>query len=1251
MKILSLRFKNINSLKGEWKIDFTQPPFENNGLFAITGPTGAGKTTLLDAICLALYHHTPRLGTISKTTNELMTRGCSDSLAEVEFEVKGTAYRAFWSQRRSRNKIDGNLQDANVELAEISSGKILASQLKKKLELTESITGLNFARFTKSMMLSQGDFAAFLNANANDRAELLEELTGTEIYGLISAQVYDKYNQSSQQLALLEAKKQGVTLLTNEQAAELTAEQIEIKAQVSALDSQQQALNLHSQWWQKLKGLKAKLQQETLSLDEANNKQIENKERLQKLAFGEAAFQLKDQYWQTNELQTQLAKDKQQKALLSQELNELQQQYEILKTAESTANNHHELAQQELKNLRQLIDEKITPLDNQHQSLNEKQQSVKKEITHAEANKINASKALKENQQAINKQQAIIVDAKKVVEELLYCEAVEPCLSGWQFKSSNINKLNQNMRQKQQQLDNKQQQNKALTPKIANAKQALGNAIARQLKTETLLISTKNKLNDILADQTESALFAQQTKLRQEQQLFWKLEKLATKYSEQKLTLDELNTDINKANEYSSHLKLQLADLKKCYLDKNAHFEDKKLLVAQQQQIMALTDFRDQLQLDCPCPLCGSKEHPLITEYSQINESETQSQLDALATEVAALNNQKIKLTAELAQLEKNQSQFQKQLEKRLSFEQQLINDWQQIITKESTELNCNSESNCNIDELEKLSSLQQQLEKTLNALSLQLSELKIAQQNYQTCQQNLNNDKNSVSECQHQLTELNKDAQYETQIAQNLEKELAASLEAYQEDCCQFSDEIVAIGLQPPRFNINADLSVSKNANHTRAIETWLIDLEQKLKRWKQNQHLLQNAQNQHAILTSKQPLLNDNFSKIISQLADFTLSLTQFENDIKQNRQTRFELIGQSATTALLETKKTQVDAALANLKKQQQCGNRHAETLSKTQGKLQQLIEQLEVLQQKVTQANLLWQQAIESSPYDNEKQFLEALLTDEDRKALLELKVTTEKHIEQAKIKVQSLEAELIELKAQGQKQHYLNTAYEDVSQELTVLLQNRDALKERLGELKSLLDTNQKRQFELKDILAEITKAQTEHSDLAELNSLVGSKNGDKFRRFAQGLTLDHLVTLANRQLEKLHGRYQLRRKSLGMLELEVIDTWQGDDSRDTRTLSGGESFLVSLALALALSDLVSFKTSIDSLFLDEGFGTLDTETLDIALDVLDNLNASGKTIGVISHIEAMKERIPVQIKVQKKSGLGYSQLDDVFKVS
>ncbi len=146
-----------------------------------------------------------------------------------------------------------------------------------------------------------------------------------------------------------------------------------------------------------------------------------------------------------------------------------------------------------------------------------------------------------------------------------------------------------------------------------------------------------------------------------------------------------------------------------------------------------------------------------------------------------------------------------------------------------------------------------------------------------------------------------------------------------------------------------------------------------------------------------------------------------------------------------------------------------------------------------------------------------------------------------------------------------------------------------------------------------------------------------AQRSEKSRDFAQGLTPYHLPSLASPL-----GRNLLRRKTTG--ELEIVDSWQGEVARDTRTHSGGESFLVSLAPALALSDLVSHKTSIDSLFLDEGFDTLDADTLEIALNTLDTLNASGKMIGVISHVEGMKERIPAQIRVEKGGGVGYSRL-------
>ncbi len=159
--------------------------------------------------------------------------------------------------------------------------------------------------------------------------------------------------------------------------------------------------------------------------------------------------------------------------------------------------------------------------------------------------------------------------------------------------------------------------------------------------------------------------------------------------------------------------------------------------------------------------------------------------------------------------------------------------------------------------------------------------------------------------------------------------------------------------------------------------------------------------------------------------------------------------------------------------------------------------------------------------------------------------------------------------------------------------------------------------------------------------------MIGSKDGNKFAKFAQGITLDQLIYLANKHLEILSPRYELQRNidSNKLLEIEVVDGFQGDISRPVSTLSGGESFIVSLALALGLSALASQKISIDSLFLDEGFGTLDPDSLEMALNALSALQSSGKMIGVISHVEALKERIPLQIRViPKGDGTSFIEL-------
>jgi exonuclease SbcC len=153
-----------------------------------------------------------------------------------------------------------------------------------------------------------------------------------------------------------------------------------------------------------------------------------------------------------------------------------------------------------------------------------------------------------------------------------------------------------------------------------------------------------------------------------------------------------------------------------------------------------------------------------------------------------------------------------------------------------------------------------------------------------------------------------------------------------------------------------------------------------------------------------------------------------------------------------------------------------------------------------------------------------------------------------------------------------------------------------------------------------------------------LAELIGSADGKKFSEFAQGLTLTRLTELANRHLNRLTDRYRITRNPQEYLDLLVVDHYQADSTRSMNSLSGGESFLVSLALALGLSELAGHKTQIETLFIDEGFGTLDADALEVALTALEILQGTGKMIGIISHVEALKERVSTQINVRKGVG-------------
>ncbi|MEN0049171.1 MAG: SbcC/MukB-like Walker B domain-containing protein, partial [Bacteroidota bacterium] len=274
--------------------------------------------------------------------------------------------------------------------------------------------------------------------------------------------------------------------------------------------------------------------------------------------------------------------------------------------------------------------------------------------------------------------------------------------------------------------------------------------------------------------------------------------------------------------------------------------------------------------------------------------------------------------------------------------------------------------------------------------------------------------------------------------------------------------------------------------------------------------------------------------------------------------------------------------------------------------------------------------------------NLKKLQELFLPEEEAKTLKS---------EQEKLQKQAQEIHSTHKEIAQQLQKEQSKKLTEESTEVLVTQQNEqrqtyEQLQQEVGALKERLQYNESRKKQSQNLQTALTKQKKEYARWSELNKVIGMRSGKKFRVFAQGLTLQQLVFHANQHLEKLNDRYFIQRRDNEELELEIIDLYQANHVRSMNTLSGGESFLASLALALGLSDLAGKNTLIRSLFIDEGFGTLDEATLDMAITTLENLQASGKTIGIISHVPALKERIGTQIRVNKQ-GNGYSEVEVV----
>lgn len=312
MKILAIRGKNLASLEGEFDIDFTVEPLKSSGIFAITGQTGAGKSTILDALCLALFDNAPRLNKAESSVNvydvedktitqkdsrNILRRGTSEGYAEVDFiALNGNKYRSKWMVRRARGKADGALQATSIKLDNLTVSSEEQGTKSNLLNRIVELIGLSFDQFTRAVLLAQGDFANFLKAKSSEKAELLEKLTGTEIYSKISVSIYQKTTDAKNNLDLILQRMKDVKLLTDEELNALIDDKNTKNEELKPLKVQTSQIEKKLSWIKEDELIKQELTQAEKELETIQTRIREASPRYKYMDMIDKSLEIRDSY-------------------------------------------------------------------------------------------------------------------------------------------------------------------------------------------------------------------------------------------------------------------------------------------------------------------------------------------------------------------------------------------------------------------------------------------------------------------------------------------------------------------------------------------------------------------------------------------------------------------------------------------------------------------------------------------------------------------------------------------------------------------------------------------------------------------------------------------------------------------------------------------------------------------------------------------------------------------------------------------
>lgn len=1209
MEIIKLRIRNIHSLERA-ELDFDRPPLSQSGLFAITGDTGAGKTSLLDAITLALYGRIARDGR-NTPPMQVLRNGTRECMAEVEFRVNHDHYLAHWSYTKPKKSgKDDDTQNVRRQLSRLTDGKWVAVSESKKdvTNQIDALTGLNFDRFTRSVLLSQGDFAAFLKSSDGERSAILERLTGTEQYSQLSMAAFKRHKAERTKLERLQEDYQLLNLPSSEKQHNI-ADEIE-KAQLEAIEQQQQLERLSKdiQCWEQLHKSSVALSDATTALEKsqllaaaAEGEQQKLERHKQLLPFSPKIDALERDLAQLTNLSKVLHSLEQQLREDNIKLINYQRQLQL---AQKEQQDFDASADQQADNISRakILDDRLAQgigrLNDQQQQL----QGIRRQQNEAQQQLTELEKNIDEQKVSLGK------------------------IDVWLQEKNHYERLTTLLPILEQQLRKLEGQQQRLDDfrKEANAKAAAAQLTATTRANTEASHAQCEQAIILLAEQCPAGIPADETALEQ-----WLID-AESDFSELSEQLSAVSQLVNLQQQLTAlHQRRQQTEQRRYSLETTVkdqttqlekrrqqlgqaeqQYEYKAYLFERSQQQTNYATARSTLKEHEPCPLCLSTTHPfrhdpkaiIFEDLAREERDQAQKVLQEVQQLFSSENEQLIKTKAELDAItgHDNANSLQTldsdiaKLQAEMSSLPQALRDW----------------AAARADNLqEQVSALREQADALLRSRQQATD--------YRRRLQQARKELADAKDKMHEATRQHERNEQELQRSQLLLADGEMQVQQLQND---LAEQLVPVGIS---LNDGSPAEIvsslrQKNSNFLQVI-TKRRELIEELNRWELD----------HAKLAEKYDHLKEQWT-----LEEATFQ--EQDKEIKRIQQERESLLpGQTVEQAQVSLKQAQekLRRAVAILSEQEQqlrsdiaANQKHWEKQTADQQQTAARLDKersvlLASLQELGFENIMQAQQAL--LPTDKAKQ-LETQLNDTARQLADAQKIFNDRqHTWQT---ISDKVASLSPLEQLQETQMNLNKAYSQTQQQIGIFQeQQRQYMQLQQEATAKQLAIDQQKQVCRRWAL---------------LDELIGSADGKKFRTFAQGLSLQKLVELANRHLMQLNGRYLLARQADKDLALEVIDLYMANHRRPTYTLSGGETFLVSLALALGLSDLAGQRQQIQSLFIDEGFGSLDDDSLETALATLDNLQATGKTIGIISHVRFVKERIGTQVMVKKlRNGL------------